>query len=132
MSRPGGTPLGLLRWYYAATPAFWLLDGAFDLPLRAAFLDTLPAARHLYYALCTAIGVVAFTAPRRAVTLAFAESVANIGFIILSVGVWYLGMLDWAAGPSAEVAVPSAFHLVNFVLAALAAGVSYGLRRPGP
>jgi hypothetical protein len=32
--------------------------------------------------------------------IAFAESTANLGLLILSVAVWYLRMLDWAAGPS--------------------------------
>lgn len=128
---PAAGRLDLLRWYYAATPAFWLLDIALDLPLRAAFVDAMPLGKHAYYALCGAIGVAGLVAPRRLAGLARVESVANIVFLILSVGVWYFGMLDWAASESATVAVPTPFHLANFVLAAGAAIVSYRLRWPG-
>src|SRR5437899_12975514 len=42
-------------------------------------------------------------APQYASRIAFAESTANLGLLILSVAVWYLRMLDWAAGPSVAV-----------------------------
>jgi hypothetical protein len=118
----------LLRWYYFATPVFWLLDVVWHVRVRVAFLDDFPAGRNLYYALCCAIGIVAAAAPRYTRQLAFLESATNLGLLVLSVGVWYVRMLDWAAGPGVAVPVLSPWQLVNFVIAAIIAAVSYGLR----
>lgn len=117
--------LTLLRWYYATTPLFWVLDSGFGISLRVAFLDGLPLGQNLYYVLCCGIGIATAVAPRQANRLAFVESMATICLLILSVGVWYLRMLDWAAESSAAVMVPTLGHLGNFMLAAAAAAVSY-------
>ncbi len=54
-----------------------------------------------YYVLCFFIGVVALRAPQYASRLSFYESAANLGLLILSVGVWYVHMLS--SGPRARV-----------------------------
>ena len=96
--------------------------------MRVAFLDDVPVVRNLYYALCCGIGVVATITPRYTPRLAFFESASNIGLLILSVGLWYARVLDWASSPSVAVQVPSLWQLVNFVLVAAAGTISYGLR----
>lgn len=126
MQRPAAT---LLRWYYLATPAFWLADLLFHAPLRVAFLDAFPAGKQAWYAVCCVIGVVAARRPNLAPQLAFLESSLNVGLLILSVGVWYLGMVDWAAGEPAVVAAPTGWHVANFVVTAAAAGIGYQARR---
>lgn len=120
--------LRLLRWYYFATPVFWLLDAAWHLRIRVAFLDDFPVGRNVYYALCCAIGIVTAAAPRYTRQLAFIESATNLGLFILSVGIWYLRMLDWAAGPGVAAPVLTPWQLGNFVIAAAIAAVSYGWR----
>lgn len=60
--------------------------------------------------------------------LAFAESAVNVGLLVLSVGLWYLRMLDWAASPSVNVQVLTPWQLVSFVFAMTAGAVSYRLR----
>ncbi len=119
---------GFLRWYYVATPLFWLLDVVWGVRVRVAFLDDSPVLRDGYYVLCLGIGIVATVAPRYASRLAFYESATNLGLLVLSVGLWYLRMLDWAAGPSVAVPVLTPWQLLNFVFAAAAAAISYGLR----
>ncbi|HVH68214.1 MAG TPA: hypothetical protein VM716_10135 [Gemmatimonadales bacterium] len=119
----------LLRGYYLATPLFWLASAIWGVNVRVAFLDDFPLGRDAYYLLCFTLGLVMLRAPRQASRLAFAESAANLGLLILSVAVWYLRMLDWAAGPSVAVRVVTPAELVNFVLTAVVAAVSYGLRR---
>jgi hypothetical protein len=127
--RPAGSArLGWLRAYYLGTPLFWLLDSLWGVRLRVAFLDDLPVLRDAYYLLCFGIGIVAMRAPRYAGRLAFFESSANLGLLILSVGVWYLRMIDWAGSPDAMVRVVTPWELGNFVLAAGTGAVSYGLR----
>ena len=120
--------LSLLRWYYLATPVFWLLDILFHVRVRVAFLDDFPLGRNLYYLLCFGIGIAATVQPRYTARLAFTESAVNLGLLVLSVGVWYLRMLDWAAGPSVAVHVVTPWQLVNFVFAVSAGAISYGLR----
>ena len=120
--------VGWLRWYYLATPVFWLLDVLFHVRIRVAFLDDFPLGRNLYYALCCAIAIAVTVEPRYIARLAFAESAVNLGLLVVSVGVWYLRMLDWAASPSVAVQVLTPWQLVNFVFAVSAGTISYGLR----
>ncbi len=122
------TRLSFLRWYYVATPLFWLVGLIWGVNVRVAFLDDFPVGRNAYYLLCFIVGIVMLRAPQYASRLAFAESTANLGLLMLSVAVWYLHMLDWAAGPSVAVRVVTPAELVSFALTSMAAGVSYGLR----
>jgi len=125
---PAATRLSFLRWYYIATPLFWLVGVIWGVNVRVAFLDDFPVGRNAYYLLCFVLGIVMLRAPQYVSRIAFAESTANLGLLILSVGVWYLRMLDWAAGPSVAVRVVTPAELANFVLTAVVAGVSYGVR----
>ncbi len=125
---PTPTRVSLLRWYYLATPLFWLVGVIWGVNVRVAFLDDFPVGRNVYYLFCFVLGIVMLRSPSYASRLAFAESAANLGLLILSVGVWYLRMLDWAQGPSVAVRAVTPAELVNFVLTAVVAGVSYGLR----
>jgi len=118
----------LLRWYYLATPLFWLGGVIWGVNVRVAFLDDFPVGRNVYYLLCCVLGIVMVRAPTYASRLAFAESAANLALLILSVLVWYTRMLDWAAGPSVAVRAVTPTELVSFVLTTAVAGVSYGLR----
>lgn len=125
---PAATRLSFLRWYYIATPLFWLVGVISGVNVRVAFLDDFPVGRNAYYLSCFVLGIVMLRVPTYASRLALAESAANLGLLILSVGVWYLRMLDWAAGPSVAVRAVTPAELVNFVLTTVVAGVSYGLR----
>ena len=118
-----------MRAYYLSTPLFWLLDFWWGVHVRVAFLDDLPVLRTGYYLLCFGIGIIALRAPGYASRLALLESAMNLGLIIVSVGVWYLRMIDWAGSPAATVRVVTRWELVNFVLAATAGVVSYELRK---
>jgi len=122
------TRVSLLRWYYLATPLFWLVGAIWGVNVRVAFLNDFPLGRNAYYLLCFVLGVVMLRAPAYASRLAFAESAANLGLLMLSVVVWYFRMLDWAAGPSVAVRVVTPAELVSFVLTAAIAAVSYGLQ----
>lgn len=126
---PAVTRLSLLRWYYVATPLFWLAGLIWGVNVRVAFLDDFPVGRNVYYLLCCVLGIVMVRAPGYASRLAFAESAANLGLLIISVLAWYVRMLDWAAGPSVAVRAVTTTELVSFVLTSVVAGVSYGLQK---
>jgi hypothetical protein len=53
------------------------------------------------------------------------DSSANVSLIILSVAVWYLGMLDAAGAEFAMPSSPSSQELVNFILSSGIAAASY-------
>jgi len=126
---PAATRVSFLRWYYLATPLFWLVGAISGVNVRVAFLDDSPVGRNAYYLLCFVLGVVMLRAPAYASRLAFVESAANLGLLMLSVAVWYFRMLDWAGGPSVAVRVVTPAELVSFVLTTAIATVSYGLQR---
>ncbi len=117
-----------MRWYYLATPLFWLVGAIWGVNVRVAFLDDFPVGRNAYYLLCFVFGMVMLRAPQYASRLAFAESAANLGLLIISVLAWYVRMLDWAASPSVAIRAVTTTELVSFVLTSVVAGVSYGLR----
>jgi hypothetical protein len=119
----------VLRWYYLATPLFWLAGAIWGVNVRVAFLDDFPVGRDAYYVLCFVLGLVMLRAPWHASRLALLESAANLGLLVVSVFVWYLGMLDWAASPQVAVRVVTPAELVNFALTTVVATVSYGWRR---
>lgn len=81
--------------------------------------------------------MVALRAPQYASRLTFAESATTLGLLVLSVGLWYLETLNWAASPAATVRVVPPTELVGFVLAVVVATVSYRMcaaeiAAPGP
>jgi hypothetical protein len=115
----------LLRAYYYATPAFWLLDAAFGVSVRVAFLDDFTAGKHVYYALCCALGALAFARPRLAPRVAVAESGANAGMLIVSFFAWYWQQMDIAATELGMPTAPPATAVANFVLSGFTAAVGY-------
>ncbi|HYK83150.1 MAG TPA: hypothetical protein VEU55_08410 [Gemmatimonadales bacterium] len=120
--------LTFLRWYYLATPLFWIAGAVWGVNVRVAFLDDFPTGRNIYYVLCCLIGVAAVRAPQYASRLALAESATNLGLLVGSLALWYLRMLEWAASPAVAVRVVKPAELVGFVLAVGVAAVSYRLR----
>jgi hypothetical protein len=119
----------LVRWYYLATPGFFLIDWAWGVNVRVAFLDHFTAGRYAYYGVCGLLGLLAWRRPALAGTAGLVESGANICLLIVSFFVWYAGALEalgreFAAPPGVA---PEA--VTNFVLAAGMAGVSYVVQR---
>jgi hypothetical protein len=119
----------LVRLYYLATPAFLLADWLWGVNVRVAFLDSWPAARYVYYAVCCVLGLAAWRRPAIAGAVGVAESGANIALLILSVYAWYWGALDALAAETASVPAVGTAELINFVLAAAMAAASYTVQR---
>ena len=119
----------LIQFYYLATPAFYAIDSLFGVNVRVAFLDHWPAGKTAYYGLAFILGIIAWRRPARAAQIGFLESAANVALLILSVLVWYGGVLD-AAGAEFGMPAPVAPEaLTNFVFAALVGGASYVIQR---
>jgi hypothetical protein len=119
----------LIRWYYLGTPAFYLADRFFGLNVRVAFLDQWPAGRTAYYLFAFFLGLVAWRRPAWTAQLGLLESGANVALLILSVMVWYLGVLEAAGSDLGRLETVAPETLVNFVFAAGIAGASYTIQR---
>ena len=121
--------LRLIRSYYLATPAFYVADRFFGLNVRVAFLDQWPAGRTAYYLFAFFLGLVAWRRPAWTAQLGLLESGANVTLLILSVMVWYLGVLQAAGSDVGRLETVAPETLVNFVFAAGIAGASYTIHR---
>ena len=119
----------LIRWYYLGTPAFYVADRFFGLNVRVAFLDQWPAGRTAYYLFAFLLGLVAWRRPAWTAQLGLLESGANVTLLILSVMVWYLGVLQAAGSDVGRLETVAPETLVNFVFAAGIAGASYTIHR---
>ena len=121
--------LRLIRSYYLATPAFYVADRFFGLNVRVAFLDQWPVGRTAYYLFAFFLGLVAWRRPAWTARLGLLESGANVTLLILSVMVWYLGVLQAAGSDFGRLETVAPETLVNFVFAAGIAGASYTVHR---
>jgi hypothetical protein len=121
--------LRLIRGYYLGTPVFFLADYLFGLNVRVAFLDQWPAGKMAYYAFAFVLGLIVWRRPEWTAKIGLVESGANVALLIVSVMVWYGGVLD-AAGAEFGMPEPVAPEaLANFVFAAMVAGASYTIQR---
>lgn len=119
----------LIRDYYLGTPVFFLADMLFGFNVRVAFLDQWPAGKFAYYIVAFVLGIIAWRKPEWTARIGLVESGANVGLIILSVMIWYGGVLDAAADEFAMPAGVAPEALVNFVFSASIAGASYTIQR---
>ena len=83
-----------LRLYYAATALFLLLDYAFDINVRVAFLDQWPGWRFLYYAFCFAIFAAIAWRPMLAGLLGVAESLLTLVALIVTMAARVMVVTD--------------------------------------
>lgn len=77
----------ILRWYYAGTALFLLLDYALDINIRVAFLDAWPVARMGYYGVCFACLGLIMWRPAWATAVGTAESLVTLVALILGMAI---------------------------------------------
>ncbi len=119
----------VIQYYYLATPAFYAIDSLFGVNVRVAFLDHWPAGKTAYYLIAFVLGIIAWRRPSWAAQIGLLESSTNVGLLILSVLVWYGGVLDAAGSDFAMPAAVAPEALANFVLTAAMGGASYIIQR---
>ena len=115
--------ISILRFYYAATAAFLLLDYAFDVNLRLAFLEPWPGWRAFYYAICfSCFGLIVWR-PDLTLLVTTVESLITLSALLLSMGARVL---------SVSVNVPemgggfvTVEEIINFVIAGGAAWLGW-------
>ncbi len=113
----------VLPWYYAATVLFLLLDYGFDINVRVAFLESLPAARVSYYGLCFGCLGLILLRPAWATLIGTIESLVTLIALILSMGVRVMVPNDVIFGENA--AIVTVQEVINFVISGSMAYLSW-------
>ena len=115
--------ISILRVYYAATAVFLLLDYAFDVNLRLAFLEPWPGWRALYYAICfSCLGLIVWR-PDLTLPVTTVESLITLSALLLSMGARVLSVpvygLETAGG------FVTVEEIINFIIAGGAAWLGW-------
>ena len=112
-----------LPWYYAATAVFLLLDYGFDVNVRVAFLESLPAARLGYYGICfTCLGLILLRPAWSTVIGAF-ESLVTLVALIFGMGLRVLVPNDAIFAENADIVTIQ--EIVNFLISGSIAYLSW-------
>jgi hypothetical protein len=119
----------LLAYYLGGTPLFFVLDAAWDVSIRASFLDGL-STRVAYYGFCLLCGVLAWRFPRREAWIGLSESAVNIILLVVGFMAPILSVTgELAADPSAAIEPPvAAAGVLNFIIAGTVAWWSFQRR----
>ncbi len=113
----------VLPWYYAATGLFLILDYAFDVNIRVAFLEALPAARLGYYGVCFACLGLIIRRPAWTTLVGTFESLVTLIALIFGMGVRVLVPNDAIFAENADIV--TAQEVVNFVISGSMAYLSW-------
>ena len=113
----------LLRFYYAATAVFLLLDYLFNINVRVAFLDQWPGWRFLYYAFCFGIFAAIAWRPMLAELLGVAESLLTLVALIVTMAVRVMVVTDEMIETGAGFVTQQ--EIINFVLSGGIAWLSW-------
>lgn len=113
----------LLRYYYAATILFVLLDYVLNINVRVAFLEAWPTWRALYYGFCfTCLGLMLWR-PAWSTWIGTFESLLTLSLLILNMGVRVTLVTDQMIETGRGGVTPS--EIINFVIVSGAAYVSF-------
>ena len=113
----------IMRWYYAATAVFLLLDLLLDINVRVAFLDALPAFRGAYYVVCfTCLGMMLWR-PGWTVIISAFESLVTLSALIIGFGTRAILVSDaMLEGHEPFVSMP---EIVNFLMSGSIAYIAW-------
>lgn len=117
------TSTRIMRWYYAATAAFLLLDLLLNVNVRIAFLDASPALRAAYYGVCfTCLGMMLWR-PAWTVVISAFESLVTLSALIISFGTRAILVSDaMLEGHEPFVSMP---EIVNFLMSGSIAYIAW-------
>ena len=113
----------ILKWYYAGTALFLLLDYLLNINIRIAFLDPWPVARLSYYAFCFACLAVMVWRPAWSAVVGTAESLITLVALILGMGIRVLVPND--AIFEEMVPIVTSEEIINFLISGTAAYFAY-------
>jgi hypothetical protein len=128
----------VLRSYYAATALFATLDFGFDINVRAAFLESTPGLRLLFYGALFVCFALTLRRPEWSTLIGTVESLVTLVALIVNMAMRSMVITDEMIETGAGFITMS--EIVNFLIAGGAAYISYvqgfrklaGKDRPGP
>ena len=113
----------ILRIYYAATALFVSLDFGFGVNVRAAFLDSAPTLRVLFYVVLFGCFALVIWRPAWTNVVGLVESVVTLAALIINMALRSMMIThDVFAAGAGPVTMA---EIVNFMIAGGAAYVSY-------
>lgn len=108
------------RLYYAATAVFLLLDYAFGVNVRVAFLEPWPVWRILYYLFCFGCLALIVARPMLTTLVSTVESLITLCALILHMGVRVMSVsVGTLEEGTASIVYPE--EIANFLISGLAA-----------
>ena len=122
----------LLRFYYAATAIFLVLDYFLGINIRLAALDQAPGWRALYYVFCFSCLGLIYWRPGWAGWVATAESLLTLSLLIINMALRVTIVTDEMIESGRGAVTVS--EIVNFLLASSVAYFAYqrNVSRLGP
>ena len=113
----------VLPWYYAATALFLVLDYAFGVNIRVAFLESLPAARVGYYGVCfVCLGLIIWR-PAWTTLIGTFESLVTLIALIFGMAARVLVPNDAIFAENADIVTVQ--EVVNFLISGSIAYLSW-------
>ena len=120
---PASASTQIMRWYYAATAVFLLLDLLLDVNVRIAFLEASPALRAAYYGVCFACLGMMLWRPAWTVIISAFESLVTLSALIISFGTHAILVSDaMLEGREPFVSIP---EVVNFLMSGSIAYIAW-------
>ncbi|MDH5619144.1 MAG: hypothetical protein OEZ11_10920 [Gammaproteobacteria bacterium] len=113
----------ILPWYYAATVVFLLLDYLGGVNVRVAFLESLPAARLAYYAICFTCLALMIWRPAWTTLIGTFESLVTLIALIFSMALRVLIPTDAIFEENAAFVTYQ--EIVNFMISGSVAYVAW-------
>jgi len=117
------TSATVLKFYYAATAMFVLLDYVFGINVRLAFLEVWPGWRALYYAICFGCFAIITWRPVLTTLVTTAESLVTLCMLILGMG--YRVMTATVTVLETGTGFITTEEIINFVIAGGAAWLGW-------
>jgi hypothetical protein len=119
-----------VRAIFFATPLFVAADVFYGINLRIPFLDALPGAKALYYAVDLGCAIAIAARPRWTATVGLAESMLNMALLVISTFAAYLSMIDSAASPDVLMVNPfTPEKVASLILSMSMLSASYMMRQ---
>lgn len=117
------SPAPLLKYYYAATAIFLLLDYLLDINVRIAFLEPWPAWRAIYYLFCFGCLGAIIARPSLTTLVTTAESLITLVALILGMGIRVVTLTETVLEGGGSIVTGE--EIMNFIIAGAAAWIGW-------
>ncbi len=112
-----------MRFYYAATLLFVILDYFFSINVRLAFLEAWPEMRALYYCLCFGCLGLMIMRPGWSLWIGTIESMLALSVLIVTMGVRVMSMSEQMLRTGTGLVTTS--EIMNFLIVGSMTWFSY-------